>query len=69
MATVTLSVNPVAVLPWASRALIWTTGVMGAPAVPCEGCTVNTSRVAAPAVTFSTPLVALVSSFAVAVRV
>src|SRR2546428_13990142 len=50
IATVTLPVNPLAVLPWASRTVTCTAGVIVAPAVVVVGCTVKTSCVAAPAV-------------------
>src|SRR2546422_823888 len=41
MASVTLPVNPVAVLPFASRAVTSTAGVMLPPATVLVGCTVN----------------------------
>src|SRR5204863_261567 len=46
-ATVTVPVNPVAVFPWASRAVTCTAGVMAAPAAALLGWTVNTRPVAA----------------------
>src|SRR5512145_977822 len=58
MATVTLPVNPVAVFPWASRAVTWTAGVIEAPAVVLVGGTVKTSRAAAPGVISNDVLVA-----------
>src|SRR6266851_5452433 len=51
IATVTLLVNPVAWLLFASWAVTWTAGVIAAPAVLFVGCTVNTSLVATPGVT------------------
>jgi hypothetical protein len=51
IAMVTLPVNPVAVLLFASCAVTCTAGVMVLPAVVFVGCTVNTSFVAAPAAT------------------
>ena len=42
-ATVTLPLNPVAVFPWASRAVTCSAGVIAAPATASLGCTVNTS--------------------------
>src|SRR5205809_7805875 len=50
IATVTLPVNPVAVLPFPSWAVTWTSGVIAAPAAVGVGCTENTSCVAVPAV-------------------
>src|SRR5437870_12519274 len=50
MASVTLPVKPVAVLPFASRAVTSIAGVMLAPATVLVGCTVNTSVPALPAV-------------------
>src|ERR1041385_4011650 len=49
-ATVTVPVNPVAGFPCASRAVTCTAGVIGAPAGVVDGCTVNTSWLAAPGV-------------------
>src|SRR5713101_1682959 len=51
IATVTLPVNPVAMLLFASSAVTWTAGVIAAPAVLFVGCTVNTSLVATPEAT------------------
>src|SRR2546422_8040167 len=48
IATVTLPVNPVAVLPLASWAVTWTAGVIAAPATVLVGWTLKTSAVAAP---------------------
>src|SRR6266568_1775150 len=58
IATVTLLVNPVAVFPWASRAVTWTAGVMAAPAVALVGCAVKASCVAAPGAMLNPALVA-----------
>src|SRR5205809_7824069 len=49
IATVTVAVNAVAVLPCASCAVTWTAGAIDAPAVALDGCTESTRRVAAPA--------------------
>src|SRR5205809_516416 len=68
-ATVTVPVNPVAVFPWASRAVTCTAGVSAAPAAPFVGCTVNASCVAAAADTVKGLLVALVGPEADAVSV
>src|SRR5437773_8661092 len=46
IATVTFAVNPLAVLPLPSWAVIWTAGVISAPAVVVLGCTENTNCVA-----------------------
>src|SRR2546422_11672442 len=51
MATVTLPVNPVAVLPNASRAVTWTAGVNATPAVTVVGRVVKASWVAGPGMT------------------
>src|SRR6266436_2435576 len=69
IASVTLLVNPVAVFPWASRAVTCTAGVIGAPAVVFVGCTVNTSWLAAPGVMLNATLVAVVTLAAVAANV
>src|SRR5688572_15282631 len=68
-ATVTFPENPVAVFPNASRAVTSTAGVIGAPAVWSEGCTVNTSVAAGPGVIVNGVLVTLVRPATVAVRV
>src|SRR5437773_918182 len=68
-ATVTVPVNPVAVFPWASRAVTCTAGVMAAPAAALLGSTVNSSSVAAPGVGGNSTLVALLSPVAAAVSV
>ncbi len=46
IATVTLPVKPGTTFPEASCAVIWSAGVIGAPAVAVGGSTVKTSRVA-----------------------
>ncbi len=69
IATVTVPVNPVTVLPRASCAVTLTAGVIARPAVAFEGCTVNTSWVAAPAVTLKVSLVPGASPLAAAVSV
>src|SRR2546428_2143224 len=56
IATVTLPVKPVTVFPSPSCAVTWTPGAIAAPAVALDGCTVNTSRVAAAAVTANAAL-------------
>src|SRR5712691_6986284 len=66
IAAVTLPVNPVAVLPSASRAVTCTAGVIVAPAVVLVGCTVNTSWLAVPAATLKPALVAELSPVAAA---
>ncbi|MNC99001.1 hypothetical protein D3C83_171390 [compost metagenome] len=67
MATVTSPVNPVAVLPWLSRAV--TTTVKPAPAVVVAGWVVTTSWLAVPAVMAKVLLTALLGPVAEAVRV
>src|SRR2546427_232053 len=57
IATVTLALKPVAVLPKASRAITSTWGVILAPAVAVLGCTLNSSSVAGPANTRNAALV------------
>jgi len=69
MASVTLPVNPVAVLPFASRAVTSTAGVMLAPATVLVGCTVNTSVPALPAVMLKAVLVPVAGPVALAVSV
>src|SRR5437762_928779 len=59
IATVMFPVNPVAVLPLASWAVIWTAGVIPAPATALVGWTVKTSAVAVPAVMLNAVLVVL----------
>src|SRR2546427_12707933 len=65
IATVTFAVNPLAVLPLPSWAVIWTAGVISAPAVVVLGCTENTSCVATPAVMLKAELVVLPTPVAV----
>src|SRR6266513_2038821 len=67
IATVTFAVNPLAVLPLPSWAVIWTAGVISAPAVVVIGCTENTSCVAVPAVMLNAVLVVLPAPVAVSV--
>src|SRR5437879_13481541 len=50
IATVTFAVNPLAVLPLPSWAVIWTAGVISAPAAVVVGSTLKTKAVAAAAV-------------------
>src|SRR6266550_4030610 len=69
IASVTLPVNPVAVFPWASRAVICTAGLIAAPATASLGGTVNTSWLAVPAVMSKAALVAGLGPVAVAVSV
>src|SRR5207247_6742894 len=59
IATVTFPVNPVAVLPFPSWAVTWTSGVIAAPAAVVVGCTQNTSCVAVAAVMLNAALVVL----------
>src|SRR3989449_6183036 len=56
-ATVMFPVNPVAVLPFPSWAVIWTAGVIPAPATAFVGWTVKTSAVAVPGVMLNAELV------------
>src|SRR6266550_3875513 len=67
IATVTFAVNPLAVLPLPSWAVIWTAGVISAPAVVVLGCTENTNCVAVPAVILNAVLVVLPAPVAVRV--
>src|SRR5216117_823391 len=67
IATVMFPVNPVAVLPLASWAVIWTAGVIAAPATAFVGCTENTNCVAVPAVMLKAELVVLPAPVAVSV--
>src|SRR5438445_138255 len=67
MASVTLPVNPVAVLLLASSAVTCTAGVIAAPADVVLGSTENTSCVAVPAVMLNAVLVALPAPVAVSV--
>src|SRR6266576_1769299 len=67
IATVMFPVNPVAVLPLASWAVIWTAGVIAAPATVLVGSTLKTSAVAAAGVMLTAALVALPAPAAVRV--
>src|SRR5436190_841275 len=67
IATVMLPVNPVAVFPWPSWAVTWTSGVIAAPATVGVGCTENTSCVAVPAVMLNAELLVLPAPAAVRV--
>jgi hypothetical protein len=69
IARVTAFVAAVTTFPCASSMLTCTDGVIAAPATTLLGCTVNTSCVAAPAVTLNALLVADVSPPALAVSV
>src|SRR5213595_2880579 len=53
IATVMFPVNPVAVLPFPSWAVIWTAGVIAAPATVLVGATLKTSAVAVAGVMLS----------------
>src|SRR2546425_2278849 len=57
IATVTLPLNPVAMLPWASSAATRTAGAIALPAVAGPGSTVNASWTAGPGVTLNGVLV------------
>src|SRR2546422_11647102 len=57
IATVMFPVNPVAVLPFPSWAVIWTAGVIVAPATVFVGSTLKTSAVAVPGVMLNAALV------------
>src|SRR5437879_5486257 len=67
IATVMFPVNPVAVLPLASWAVIWTAGVIAAPATVLVGSTLKTSAVAVAGVMLNAALVALPAPVAVRV--
>src|SRR5437773_11145217 len=69
MASVTLPVKAVAVLPFASRAVTSTAGVILPPATVLVGCTVNTRVAALPAVILNAVLVPVAGPVALAVRV
>src|SRR5438876_27188 len=69
MASVTLPVKPVAVLPFASRAVTSTAGVILPPATVLVGCTVNTRVAALPAVILNAVLVPVAGPVALAVSV
>src|SRR2546422_334020 len=59
IATVMFPVNPVAVLPFPSWAVIWTAGVIAAPATVFVGSTLKTSAVADAGVMLNAALVVL----------
>src|SRR5438046_1196303 len=65
IATVMFPVNPAAVLPFPSWAVIWTAGVIAAPATVLVGSTLKTSAVAVPAVMLNAVLVVLPAPVAV----
>src|SRR5437016_13371905 len=67
IATVMFPVNPVAVLPFPSWAVIWTAGVIAAPATVLVGSTLKTSAVAAAGVMLNAALVVLPAPVAVRV--
>jgi len=67
IATVMLPVNPVAVLPFPSWAVIWRAGVIVAPATVFVGSTLKTSAVAVAGVMLNAALVALPAPVAVRV--
>src|SRR5438876_5957467 len=67
IATVMFPVNPVAVLPFPSWAVIWTAGVIAAPATVVVGCTLKTSGVAVAGEVLNAALVALAAPVAVRV--
>src|SRR2546426_411684 len=67
IATAMFPVNPVAVLPLPSWAVIWTAGVIAAPATVLVGSTLKTSAVAVPAVILNAVLVGLPAPAAVRV--
>src|SRR2546423_1554444 len=66
-ASVASPANPVALLPFASRAVTSSAGVILAPAAVLVGCTVNTRVAALPAVMLNAVLVALPAPVAVSV--
>src|SRR5438552_598680 len=67
IATVMFPVNPVAVLPFPSWAVIWTAGVIAAPATVFVGSTLKTSAVAVAGVMLNAALVVLPAPVAVSV--
>src|SRR2546422_10166090 len=68
IATVMFPVNPVAVLPFPSWAVIWTAGVIVAPATVFVGWTVKTSAVAVPVGRASCRERGLISAVAVSLK-
>src|SRR5690349_14861107 len=69
IAIVTIPAKPVATLPWASRAVTSTCGVIALPAATLLGCTVKASCDAVPPLMLNGPHVADCSPVAVAVSV
>src|SRR5437870_2472309 len=67
IATVMFPVNPVAVLPFPSWAVIWTAGVIAAPAAVVVGSTLKTSGAAVAGVMLNAALVVLPAPVAVRV--
>src|SRR2546427_613120 len=67
IATVMFPVNPVAVLPFPSWAVIWTAGVIAAPATVLVGSTLKTSAAAVAGVMLNAALVVLPAPVAVSV--
>src|SRR5216117_1353447 len=67
IATVMFPVNPVAVLPFPSWAVIWTADVIAAPATVLVGATLKTSAVAVAGVMLNAALVVLPAPVAVSV--
>src|SRR6266853_302498 len=65
IATVMFPVNPVAVFPFPSCAVIWTAGVIAAPATVLVGWTLKTSAVALAGVMLNAALVVLPAPVAV----
>src|SRR5256884_3883843 len=65
IATVMFPVNPVAVLPFPSWAVIWTAGVIAAPATVLVGSTLKTSAAAVAGVMLRSALVVLPAPVAV----
>src|SRR5260370_33137977 len=59
IATVMFPVNPLAVLPFPSWAVIWTAGVIAAPATVLVGSTLKTSAVALAGVILNAALAVL----------
>src|SRR5437867_447949 len=66
-AMVTLPLNPVAVFPCASCAVIWTVGAIAVPAVALLGCTVNSRVAAVPGVILNASLLPVATPAAAAV--
>src|SRR5947199_3787616 len=68
-AMVTLPLNPVAAVPWASCATTWTAGAIAAPARALLGWTVNSRVAAVPGVILNAALLPVVTPVAAAVSV